>query len=88
MGKFKAGDHVKWTSKSGGYEKTKRGIIVEVIWTGLMPNEDELIIKYNATSAYGGGLGRDHESYIVLVTQPGNRKSRLYWPKVCLLEKE
>lgn len=70
----KLGDMVQWTSQAGGCTRTKRGAIVAVVPAGTMPDTRKV-------SRYGGGMARDHESYLVKVPGKGT-----YWPRVNALE--
>lgn len=72
---LKVGTRVRWTSQSGGYEKTKEGVIVETVLAYESIND-----MYDKQIRHGLWPYRDHESYIVKV---GNK---LYWPLVKYLE--
>jgi hypothetical protein len=66
-------DRVEWTSQAAGIETRKVGVIVEVV----PPNH------YPKTKRGGIGAPRNHESYVVRVTQRGGKRiSALYWPLV------
>lgn len=82
MSKFKIGDKVRWISSN-----TYKQGIVEVV---LPPRRTPLDVGY--PKAGGGGLSRDHETYIVRGRKITNRgdeygSKALYWPRVSLLEK-
>ena len=79
---FKIGDKVSWTSSAGGISKTKTGEVVHIISSKKYPNFRMLNDKYKSKDAYGGGIFRDHESYIILVPHQRNGKPTLYWPRV------
>lgn len=91
--KFKKGDIVEWESQSGGWEKKKKGTIIQVVEVGDNPlsyaNERFLESLYKFKSnTLGYGMPRDHESYLVLV--PGATPKQLpsiYWPRVVKLKK-
>lgn len=72
--KFKIGETVKWTSQSQGYEKTKEGIVVNVVRIGKLPNR-----RIHASTWLG--MVRNHESYVVEVN------GRNYWPRVSQLKR-
>lgn len=78
---FKVGDKVRWLS-SNTY---KVGEIVAVVPVGKTPQE------VNYPKAGGGGIGRNHISYIVLGSKVSTRSVRrdsreaYYWPVVSLL---
>ena len=66
------GDTVEWKSQSGGYYgKVKRGIIVQVVKAGQVPDPGTMRVLGS-----GFGMSRNHESYLVKV---GNVA---YWPRV------
>lgn len=77
MSKFQIDDWVEWTSSSGGFTKTKRGQIVEVVPAGSRPDGNRV---------RGAGWYRRHESYVVMVRTSPRRKPRYYWPVVSLLK--
>jgi len=90
------GQKVVWTSSS----TTKEGIIYQIVSANTLPFglKNEMEVSYETMKkrmdalsplpfAYGGGLPRNTESYLVLV--PGNTsksKGKLYWPNVNLLK--
>lgn len=74
---FTEGDIVEWTSQAGGFTKTKRGMIVEVVAAGNLPSRERFTSLHKG---WGVGMPRDHESYVVKV---GNKP---YWPRVVNLE--
>ena len=84
---FKAGDTVTWVSQATGGHTRKTGTVVAVVPAGANPRVSELASKFNARSAYGGGVARSHQSYVVSVPQGTTGKARpvLYWPVVSLL---
>ena len=92
MKQFKIGDEVKWTSASGGYDKTKRGKVVSVVYPGQDPGSVWRRIPPAARegmSPMEWGLGdRDHESYLVAVQtgKTAKAKLRVYWPRVSALK--
>ena len=82
---FKLGDSVKWTSQAGGVSKTKVGTVVAIIPADKYPVGE--IEKFSdCISRYGGGLSRNHTSYLVKVELGGRKKPRIYWPRVKALE--
>jgi hypothetical protein len=83
---MKVGDRVRWTSQAAGFLKEKRGEIVEV----LPPRRNPIpkLAKWQqqgCISHYGGGMTRDHESYLVKVVTSEKAKPRIYWPRVSKL---
>ena len=80
MTKFELGDWVTWKSQAQGYEKSKTGLIVQVIAPHERPLPKQII---------GAGWGRNHESYLVRVDpKPGSKaKPKFYWPRVSLLQR-
>ncbi len=66
--KFNFGDVVHWTSQSGGYTKTKCGVISCAIAAGARPGAPEGVKK--------PGSSRKALSYVVRVGE------KYYWPKV------
>jgi hypothetical protein len=87
--KFANGDDVSWKSQAGGGWATKTGTIVAVVNAKTQPKFDTLMRKHGARSNYGGGMRRDHESYIVLVPCGKTDKAKpiLYWPRAAALSK-
>lgn len=85
---FKLGDRVTWESSSNGSTTRKQGVIVLVVMPRTDPRMGELARKLGATSNYGGGMRRNHESYVVSVVRgkDGSAKPALYWPNVNKLE--
>lgn len=84
MGQFKVGDEVSWRSSSSGTTKKKKGSILKVVPAGYYPSQllggnYEMGNKYKVMF---DGLGREDESYLVLVPAPRGGKPRLYWPRV------
>ena len=84
---FKTGDHVTWTSQSNGGHTQRTGTVVAVIPAGragmdvLVNAIRKCVSAGTHRSAYGGGIGRPHESYLVEVIVGGARAKRvLYWP--------
>lgn len=51
---FKLHQRVRWTSQAGGHYKTKEGMIVFVVPSGIRPD-----------MVREAGLPRNHESYVV-----------------------
>ncbi len=88
---FKIGDRVRWSSQSSGSKTTKEGEVVAVVphLRELGDVQDQYLCSRpsnNITPVELSGLPRKGESYLVLV-RIGNRKPRLYWPRVKGLEK-
>ncbi len=87
--KFSVGDEVKWTSQSGGYEKTKTGTVVFVIpanapaWTRVGRDQEKI---FDLRTDLSGT--RREESYLVTVAGKSifSRKL-LYWPRTKNLER-
>ena len=87
------GDKVEWTSQAGGRTKKKTGVIVAIVparnrhrLTQCIPglNMSQVYSKYNTGPIDGGGLSRNHESYLVEVKTGKTEaaKKSLYWPRV------
>lgn len=78
--KFEVGQKVKWISSN----VRKTGEITAVVPAGKVPSE------IGKPKAGGGGLPRDHESYVVHGQKQDNRgpygSKAEYWPFVSLLE--
>lgn len=70
---FKVGDLVEWDSQAGGFWKSKKGRVVEIVPPGEVPKNP--LVR-------GPGLGgRPYESYVIEV--PGKTvkaKVQAYWP--------
>lgn len=83
--KFEIGDKVTWESQAQGTTTQKQGTVVKVI----PPEGGPGFSDYNGTHIphYGGGLGRDHESYLIEVPAKGKGRPHLYWPRVSALRK-
>lgn len=85
---FKVGELVEWESQANsGYTK-KQGVILGIIESRepfrvaisrLKIDESKFVSKY------GGGLARNHVSYVIMKTN-GDRKPQLYWPIVSKLK--
>lgn len=73
----KLGATVEWTSQSGGFTKTKQGMVAQIVPAGSYPDRDRFSHLYKSA---GVGMRRNHESYVVMV---GNRP---YWPRANQLE--
>jgi hypothetical protein len=78
---FKVGDRVKWISS----HTPKEGVVTHVVLPGQRPKH------VGVFNAGGGGMSRDHDSYIVRgqkVDHRGEvqRRAANYWPIVSLLE--
>lgn len=82
-----------WSSQAGGYSTDKTGTVVGVVPAdsrfGLLKhlpgiNADDARAVYNTGPIDGGGLPRDHESYLVAVKtgKTDAAKQSLYWPRV------
>ncbi|WP_285905140.1 hypothetical protein [Pseudodesulfovibrio pelocollis] len=86
--KFKAGDTVTWTSKSGGFSKTKSGKVIAVVpaktpFEKVIDQHKITQENFNLSPAKMPGAPRDHESYVVFVEPESKRaKGRIYWPNV------
>lgn len=77
---FTAGDTVAWTSQSGGYTRTKVGIVEEVVPAKGLPSRDRFPQLYRNA---GVGLPRDHVSFVVRVPgKTAKAAGTLYWPRV------
>ena len=88
MEEFEVGAIVEWTSQAAGSPKTKVGEIVAVVKAKHSPNR---IVRNcpdlnKLTFHWGGGMDRDHESYLVRVDHGPKRLASLYWPRVCWLK--
>lgn len=88
---FKVGSKVTWSSQAHGSRTTKVGTIVAVVPPGGSPSRAFAAVRktLNARSAFGGGMARDHESYLVSVTvgKTDKAKPALYWPLVSQLRR-
>ncbi|MGX9960553.1 hypothetical protein ACW0US_17545 [Xanthomonas euvesicatoria] len=80
---------VQWSSSAGGSTKAKVGRIVAVIPPGRRTSDiaaDFVRTRVAAgthRSAFGHGMDREHESYVVEVAGATARsKPVLYWPTV------
>lgn len=82
---MKLGSRVTWTSQSGGSATSKSGTIVEVLPAGSYISE--VLRRYELTHRfqYGGGICRNHETYLVEVLAKGKGRPVLYWPRVSQL---
>ena len=89
MSAFKVGQQVSWSSSSAGSTVEKVGTVVAVLRPGERNVAGAINIaarQLNAHSAYGHGMHRDHESYIVHVAGKTDRsKGTIYWPRVAAL---
>jgi len=81
MLKFSINDKVRWNSQAAGIWKEKRGVIIAIV----APKREAVPIadKFAFPFRYGGGVWRDHESYLVLVDN-----KVIYWPRVAALRLE
>jgi hypothetical protein len=91
---FCIGDRVKWTSGANGYQRTKRGIVLQVVPAGEFWSRLGVAVackeKFGKEPAYTTApplYPREHDSYIV-VTPPliEGRAPRMYWPFASKLE--
>lgn len=81
---FKLGDGVEWTSQSGGYTKSKAGLVEQVVAAGALPDRERFPHLYRSA---GVGMPRDHESYVVRVPGKSAKSAgTVYWPRVALLK--
>ena len=84
---MQAGSIVTWSSQSQGVTAKKLGQIVAVIppginfWRAMKDDHAE----YNIGPVKWPGGRRNHESYAVAVAD-GDRKPKLYWPRVSALQ--
>ncbi|KQM88620.1 hypothetical protein ASE67_02450 [Sphingomonas sp. Leaf23] len=81
MTKFAVGDPVEWTTSN----TRKIGEIVAVVPGGQKP------AQVGFPKAGGGGLGRDHESYVVMGRKTDSRgayygSAAVYWPPVSTIK--
>jgi len=79
---FKVGDKVRWTSSN----TLKTGKVTHVVPAGKKPS------LFGVFDAGGGGLPRDHETYIIRGKKQNSRgesygSAANYWPLVSLLER-
>ena len=79
--KFEVGMNVTWISSN----TRKRGVITDVVPAGRTPRE------IGKPKAGGGGMYRDHETYVVRGRKLTSRGEEYgpkadYWPLVSLLE--
>lgn len=86
---FNCGQDVQWSSSSNGSTKRKVGTVVAVVPPKTRPDISGLMRKHGASSNYGYGMERDHESYVVLVSGGRTSKAKpvLYWPRAAALRK-
>ncbi|WP_159975797.1 MULTISPECIES: hypothetical protein [unclassified Novosphingobium] len=78
---MKIGDKVRWTSSN----TCKRGVIEAIVPAGSLPGD------VGFPNAGGGGMSRDHETYIVRGRKLNSAGAEygskgVYWPRVSLLE--
>jgi len=81
---MKLGDTVTWASQAQGVEKTKTGVVVDVVSAKKMPDRERFLSLYKGA---GCGSPRNHESYVIKVDvgkKPG-KTFRHYWPRVSAL---
>jgi hypothetical protein len=84
---MKQGSKVTWTSSSAGVTKTKQGVVIEVVPPKTTPRMAAIADRNDAKCAYGGGLSRSKESYVVLVAgETPRHKPTVYWPLVNALK--
>lgn len=89
---FAVGDVVTWASQSLGSWKKKTGTIVAVVPARVSPKPyvDAIFEQHKGrvVRTDGGGLLRNHVSYLVLVVAeaPSKAKPKLYWPIVSKLQ--
>ena len=79
---LKINDKVRWSSTSNGSTTAKTGTIVHVV-----PAKGQInTVERHSYGLEGGGLPRDHESYVVHVPGvTGKGKGKWYWPRVSQL---
>ena len=92
MPEFRIGDDVEWSSQSLGHVKRKRGVVVAVVPARQSPKGyiNAILKEFGGciTRSDGGGIMRNHESYLVSVTPVyGHAQPKLYWPVVSKLRK-
>jgi hypothetical protein len=80
MNGFNVGDTVRWRSQAAGSQKEKVGRVVEIVMAGSKPS------NRGSSFAYGGGMNRNHDSYVVEVQQGQKKRPLYYWPRVNKLE--
>lgn len=93
MSKFKVGDRVRWTSQANGGHVEKRGVVFCVVPAGKRIDKrfakEELsrenINKVRWATDFISGLGRKHESYLVVVPGTGRSMPVVYWPRTTAL---
>jgi hypothetical protein len=87
---FKVDQQVQWQSSSGGSTTTREGKVIRVVDPGQKKVGTlmyRLAQRLGAKNEYGGGMSRNHQSYIVLVrSEKGRAKPRLYWPVASKLQ--
>jgi hypothetical protein len=89
---FEVGDEVTWASQSLGFWKQKTGTVVAVVPARTSPKTyiDAVAKQHkgHVVRTDGGGLLRNHVSYLVLVVAeaPSKAKPKLYWPIVSKLQ--
>lgn len=81
---FKLHDLVRWASQVAGRKTTKEGEVVEIIPPKTVPKDVHGVSRHQ--------VGREHESYVVLVEKKSRnpkrpKKPARYWPIVSKLIK-
>jgi hypothetical protein len=92
---LRVGKKVRWTSQSSGTWRVKLGEVVAVVPPQSDPNvilpqvsADLRMVRSGSklsrlVSRIGSGLPRDHESYLIVVSDQAQH--RVYWPVVANL---
>lgn len=91
---FNVGDAVQWSSQAAGGTTLKAGKILAVVKPGTTGADavktlmDKHVRAGTHRSAYGGGAGRSHTSYVVEVVVGSPKAKRvLYWPLASKLQR-
>lgn len=88
MTNFSIGDTVTWSSSAGSSETTKKGTVVAIVPADVDYYTVRALLDLPPhRSMFGGGMRRDHESYIVSVPHKGKGMPALYWPRVATLQR-
>jgi hypothetical protein len=71
---------VKWTSGAFGTQKTKTGVIAQIVPAGELPDREQFRSLYTGA---GVGSSRDQVSYVVAVKVGKTDKAKpyFYWPR-------
>lgn len=82
--KFNVGDLIEWRSHAHGFNRTKIGIVVEILPPEFSPRDFEDQTKLWKIDS--PGMERNHESYIIALPHP-DKPTEFFWPRVGQLKK-